>query len=48
MKSGNINLVAGLACLVCGLAYTMADKSPGAVVTLVFLGLANLGFVLVR
>jgi len=48
MKSRNINLIAGFACLVCGVAYTMAGKPPGAVVTLVIVGLANLGFVLVR
>ena len=48
MKSCNINLIAGFACLVCAVAYTVAGKAPGAVVTLVFLGLANLGFVLVR
>ncbi len=48
MKSCNINLIAAFACLVCAVAYTVAGKPPGAVVTLVFLGLANLGFVLVR
>jgi hypothetical protein len=48
MKSRNTNLIAGFACLVCALAYTLAGKQPGAVVTLVFLGLANVGFVLVR
>jgi hypothetical protein len=48
MKSRNINLIAAFVCLVCAVASTMAGKPPGAVVTLVFLGLANIGFVLVR
>ena len=48
MKSCTINLIAGFACLVCAVAYTVAGKPPGAVVTFVFVGLANLGFVLVR
>jgi hypothetical protein len=48
MKSLNINLIAAFVCLVCAVSYTVVGKPPGAVVTSVFLGLANLGFVLVR
>ena len=48
MKSCHINLIAAFACLVCGVVYTVAGKPPGAIVTLVFLGLANLGSALVR
>jgi hypothetical protein len=48
MKSRNINLIAAFACLVCAVAFTMTGKPPGAVVPLVFVGLANVGFVLVR
>ena len=48
MKCRHISLIAAFACLVCGVAYTMAGKPPGAVVTFVIVGLANLGFVLVR
>ena len=48
MKSLNINLIAAFACLVCAVAYTVVGKPPGAVVTFVCLGLANLGFVLAR
>ena len=48
MKCRNFNLIAAFACLVCGVVYTIADKPPGAVVTFVIVGLANLGFVLVR
>ena len=48
MKSRDINLIAAFACLVCAVAYTVVGQPPRAVVTFVFLGLANLGFVLVR
>jgi hypothetical protein len=48
MKSRNINLIAAFACLICAVAYTMTGKPPGAVVPFVFVGLANVGFVLVR
>jgi hypothetical protein len=48
MKFRNINLLAALACFVCAVGYTVAGKPPSTVVTLVLLGLANIGFVLVR
>jgi hypothetical protein len=43
-----INLIAGGACLACGIAYTLADRPLTTIATLVILGIVNLAFILVR
>jgi hypothetical protein len=48
MKCRNINLIAASACLVCGIAYTAADRPVTTIATLVVIGLANLAFILGR
>jgi hypothetical protein len=48
MKHCSINLIAAGACLVCGVAYTIAYRPMTTIVTLVVVGLANLAFVLAR
>ena len=48
MRKCTINLIAAGACLVCGVFYTVTNRSLEAVAVLVVLGLANLAFILVR
>ena len=48
MKCNNVNLIAAGACLVCGIAYTAANRPVTAIATLVVIGLANLAFILGR
>ena len=48
MKCRHINLIAAGACLVCGVAYTVAGLPITTVTLLVVFGLVNLAFVLAR
>jgi hypothetical protein len=48
MKCHNINLIAACACLVCGIAYTVANRPVTSIATLVVIGLANLALILGR
>ena len=43
-----INWVAAFGCLVGAIAFTVADKSTDKIVAFVVLGIANVGFVLLR
>jgi hypothetical protein len=48
MNRCTVNLIAGGACLACGIAYTLTDRPLTAIATLVVLGIANLAFILAR
>jgi hypothetical protein len=48
MKCHNINLIAGGACLVCGILYTVIGLPITTITMLVVAGLVNLAFVLGR
>jgi hypothetical protein len=48
MNCRNINLIAGGACLVCGILYTVIGLPITTVTLLVIAGLVNLAFVLAR
>ena len=47
MRRHTVNWIAASACLVCALAYTVANKPLTTIAMLVVLGLANLAFILV-
>jgi hypothetical protein len=48
MKHRTINWIAAVACLACGIEYTVTSGPLSAIATLVILGLVNLGFILLR
>jgi hypothetical protein len=48
MRPCTINLIAGGACLACGIAYTLTDRPLTTIVTFIVLGIANLVFILAR
>ena len=48
MKLHWINWVAAAGCLVTAIAFTVADKSTDKIVAFVLLGIANVGYILLR
>jgi len=48
MKLHWINWVAAAGCLVTAIAFTVADKSMDKIAVLTVLGIANVGFILLR
>jgi hypothetical protein len=46
MKHRTVNWIAAVACLACGVGYTMNGKPLNAIAMLVILGLVNLAFIL--
>jgi hypothetical protein len=43
-----INWIAAVGCFACAAAYTVANRPLGTIVTLVVLGVVNLGFIIAR